>query len=287
LFFFPFRRPTGNVSPSPTTSFTNNATARSTTSPTTSVARKPPLYDVLRARADDRARSGDYEGTVLLYGEALSSAPTYSTLYLSRSLACMMITPPNLDTALIDADAAVKYDPTNLQAWLQQGETLLKMGDGEGAEESLLNAVQFAQGINKLIAQKSLVEVRIRRIGQPPAVKQPASSISSKSPVALSTSELPIRATPATTTPQQPKTQTILQNPPLIGIIESSTLSHDSSEFKLAGQTPSVAPPVDIPIVNVPSSTPHIDQATENINLSALPSLTDSRNSFTKPSRSL
>jgi hypothetical protein len=154
----------------------------------------------------------------------------------------MMITPPNLDTALIDADAAVKYDPTNLQAWLQQGETLLKMGDGEGAEESLLNAVQFAQGTNKLIAQKSLVEVRIRRIGQPPAVKQPASSISSKSPVALSTSELPIRATPATPTPQQPKTQSILQNPPLIGIIESSTLSHDSSEFKLAGQTPSVAP---------------------------------------------
>jgi len=62
----------------------------------------------------------------LLYGEALSSALTYSTLYLSRSLAYMMITPPSLDLALIDADTAVKYDPTNSQAWLQQGETLLK-----------------------------------------------------------------------------------------------------------------------------------------------------------------
>jgi len=38
----------------------------------------------------------------------------------------MMITPPSLDLALIDADTAVKYDPTNSQAWLQQGETLLK-----------------------------------------------------------------------------------------------------------------------------------------------------------------
>jgi tetratricopeptide (TPR) repeat protein len=116
-----------------------------------------------------------------------------------------MTTPLRLDLALIDADAAVQYDPTNWQAWLQQGETLLKMGDGEGAEESLLNAVQFAQGANKLTAQKSLAEVRVRRTGQPPAAEQPAPSIQSKSPVAWSTSELPIRAPPAPSILQPPK----------------------------------------------------------------------------------
>jgi hypothetical protein len=142
-----------------------------------------------------------------MYGKALSYAPTDSTLLLSRSLAHMMTTPPRLDLALADADAAIQYGPTNWQAWLQQGQIRLKMGDMDGAEGALVNAVGFAQGVDKLTAQRSLADLRSQRAMSPPVANRPASSVPSTSPATSPSLELPIRTPPAVSTPQAINTQ--------------------------------------------------------------------------------
>src|ERR1700722_1813590 len=122
--------------------------------------------ELFRSRGDTRAQNGDYNGAVMMYDEALGFAPTDTTLLLSRSFALMMSTPPKLDLALQDADTAIQHNPTHWQAWLQKGEARLKMGDVNGAEEDLMKAVGFAQGGDKLTAQRSLADARSRR-GQP------------------------------------------------------------------------------------------------------------------------
>lgn len=97
-----------------------------------------------------------------MYDKALRIVPSDPALLLSRSFAHIMSTPARLDLALKDADAAIQYSPKAWQFWLQQGEMRLKIGDIQGAEESLVNAVRFAQGFNKTIAQRSLADARAR-----------------------------------------------------------------------------------------------------------------------------
>ena len=141
--------------------------------------------DLFRSRGDDHVQNGDYNAAVVMFTEALRYAPADTTLLISRSLAYMMSTPERLNLALQDADAAIRHDPTNGQAWSQKGEALLREGDIQGAEEALVNAVGFAKGLDKLTAQRSLADVRARR-GQTPAAQPSHASVQSTSPTPLS-----------------------------------------------------------------------------------------------------
>jgi len=85
----------------------SNSATGSSASPTVPSLTQPLIEDIFRTRDDDRAQSGDYIGAVVMYDEALSYAPRDSTLLLSRSFAHTMTTPPRLDLALKDADAAI------------------------------------------------------------------------------------------------------------------------------------------------------------------------------------
>lgn len=119
----------------------------------------------------------------MMYDEALRCESTDTTVLLSRSFAQMMSTPPRLDLALQDADAVIRQCPTSWHGWLQKGETHLRMGDSKEAEEALVKAVGFAQGVDKLTAQKSLADMQSRRGQASPAA---GPSVHSTSPVPIS-----------------------------------------------------------------------------------------------------
>jgi hypothetical protein len=174
-----------------------------------------------------------------MYDEALSYSPTDLTLLLSRSFAHTMTTPPRLDLALKDADAAIQYSPTNWQAWLQQGETRLKLGDMQGAEDALVNALRFAEGVNKVTAQRSLADVRARRAMPPPAAEQRPSSVPSTSPAASPSSELPIRTPPSVSDPQAIHTQPTSQT--------SSTTSPATADSRHTPRATSIPQPSQAP----------------------------------------
>lgn len=236
----PSRHPITNASPIPTVSApvqaqgsTSNLSAGPSVSPATS------LEHIFRTRGDDRAQSGDYNGAVVMYDEALSYSPTDLTLLLSRSFAHTMTTPPRLDLALKDADAAIQYSPTNWQAWLQQGETRLKLGDLQGAEDALVNALRFAEGINKVTAQRSLADVRARRAMPPLAAEQRPSSVPSTSPAASPSSELPIRTPLSVSDPQAIHTQPTSQT--------SSTTSPATADSRHTPRATSIPQPSQAP----------------------------------------
>lgn len=155
--------------------------------------------DLFRARGDDRAQHRDYNGAAMMYDEALRYAPTDTTILLSRSFAHMMSTPPRLDLALQDADAAIQHSPTNWQGWLQKGDTHLRMGDINGAEEALVNAVGFAQGVDKFTAQRLLADVQARR-GQSSSAAEPSGTSQSTIPTLLSQPSLATASQSAPTT---------------------------------------------------------------------------------------
>ncbi|KAI9781776.1 MAG: hypothetical protein M1839_005769 [Geoglossum umbratile] len=151
---------TGSASP------TTNPTAppNGSASPTTNSPSAPPSpKDLFQSRADERAGKGDFSGAIVMYDEALRHAPTDTTILLGRSSAYMMSTPPKLDLALQDANAAIQYDPTCWQAWLQKGETCQRMGDLQGAEDAFVNSEGFATGASRFSVQRSLVDVRALR----------------------------------------------------------------------------------------------------------------------------
>jgi tetratricopeptide (TPR) repeat protein len=119
--------------------------------------------DLFRASGDDRLRNEDYNGAVVMYDEALRCIPTDVALLLSRSLAHMMSTPPELDLALQDVGAAIQHEPTSSQGWIQKGEIHLKMEDIKDAEEAFVKAVEFSQGLDRHKAQRCLRDVRSQR----------------------------------------------------------------------------------------------------------------------------
>jgi tetratricopeptide (TPR) repeat protein len=119
--------------------------------------------DLFNSRGDDHLQNGEYSAAVLMFTEALRYAPTDTNILTSRSLAHLMSTPPSLDLALQDADAAIQGDPTNWRAWSQRGEALVKKGDSKGAKEALVNAVEFAKGMDKVNVRKSLADLQTRR----------------------------------------------------------------------------------------------------------------------------
>jgi tetratricopeptide (TPR) repeat protein len=134
------------------------------------------------SRGNQHIKNGDYNGAVMMYDEALKCEPTNTTLLLSRSLAQMMLTPPNLHLALQDADAAIQHCPTSWRGWLQKGETHLRMGNIKAAEEALMNAVGFAQGMDKLAAQRSLADIQSRCSKGSPVAGPSGTSVQSMSP---------------------------------------------------------------------------------------------------------
>jgi hypothetical protein len=180
---------------------------------------------LFRSRGDDRMKNCDYNGAVTMYDEALRCAPTDTELLLSRSFAQMMSKPPRLDLALQDADAAIQHRPTHWHGWLQKGETHLRMGDIKAAEEALMNSVGFAQGTDKLTAQRSLADVQSRRDGasstaSPLSVQSTSStpfSVHSLHTVPRSTSTISSSHTPtAIQTPSATDpTKTTLDSPPM------------------------------------------------------------------------
>jgi tetratricopeptide (TPR) repeat protein len=165
--------------------------------------------DLFRSRGDDNVQNGDYDRAVMMYDEALRYASTDTTILLSRSFAQMMLTPPRLDLALRDADTAIQHCSTSWQAWSQKGETHLKMGDINRAEEAFVNAVRFAKGADKLNPQRSLADIQSRRSPASPAAPSgtsvkstpstPFSEISASTPPVSHPS--PATATSSTTEP--------------------------------------------------------------------------------------
>lgn len=119
-----------------------------------------------------------------MYDEALRCAPTDTTLLVKRSFAEMMSTPPRLDLALQDANAAIQHCPTDWQGWLQKGETHLKMGEMSRAEEAFMNAIGFAKGMDKLTAQRSFADMQSRR-GETSPVAGPSSTSEQSTPSPL------------------------------------------------------------------------------------------------------
>lgn len=140
-----------------------------------------------------------------MYNKALKNAPSDTTILLSRSLAHMLSSPPQLDLALQDADAAIQINPTHWHGWQQKGATLQRKGDFQGAEEALMNAVGFATGVEKVAAQGSLADARARRDQSSPVVELPSSSVPSISPTPHSS--LPVRPAP-TSIPATPPSNT-------------------------------------------------------------------------------
>ncbi|KAH0555637.1 hypothetical protein GP486_006415 [Trichoglossum hirsutum] len=146
------------------------------------------LSDLFRERGDERVGRNDYNGAVAMYDEALRHAPSDTTILLSRSIAHMESTPPNLHLALQDAVAATRYSPENWRAWMQRGEACLRVGDIQEAEEAMVKAEAFAQGLDKLFAKRNLATVRDQQKQIPPAAEPSAASTESAPPGALSQS---------------------------------------------------------------------------------------------------
>ncbi|KAH8589023.1 hypothetical protein B0O99DRAFT_582254 [Bisporella sp. PMI_857] len=181
-----------------------------------------------------------------MYDEALHYAPTDSTLLLSRSFAHTMTTPPRLDLALKDADSAIQYAPTDWQAWLQKGETRLKMGDLQAAEEALVNAVGFAQGINKLTAQRSLGDVRARKAMPAPSSTRTAPSSSAPD---SQVTQAPSASSPATPAPKLTSSLTSKpqpRRPPSAPAIRPTTVTQipNTTTPNIARTTSSSAAPI-------------------------------------------
>ncbi|OBT76638.1 hypothetical protein VF21_05330 [Pseudogymnoascus sp. 05NY08] len=135
---------------------------QATTSPSAGPSTDRAITEGFRSRGDARSQAGNYNGAVVMYDEALAATPTDKALLLSRSFAHAMSTPPNLDLALKDANAAIQIDSRNWQAWQQLGETRLKMGHIAVAMEALENALGLANGYDKVTVQRALTEARSR-----------------------------------------------------------------------------------------------------------------------------
>jgi tetratricopeptide (TPR) repeat protein len=113
-----------------------------------------------RSQGDELARKSDYTSALVMYNAALRSTPNDLSLLLSRSMAHSMSEPPNLDSALEDADHVIQLNPNWWQGWLQRGQVLLRKGDLRSAKEALTNATAFAQGFDISTAQRALDDVR-------------------------------------------------------------------------------------------------------------------------------
>jgi hypothetical protein len=197
--------------------------------------------DLFRSRGDDRVQISDYNGAVMMYDEALRCESTDTNLLLSRSFARMMSTPPRLDLALQDADAVIQQSPTNWHGWLQKGETHLRMGDSQEAEEALVNAVGFAQGVDKLTAQKSLADLKSRR-GQASAAASPSGPSVHSTPAIPFSEHSPQTAphsTPTTVLSHTPSVmQTSSMTSPTRTILASAPLAPSNTQTSSAPTTP-------------------------------------------------
>jgi hypothetical protein len=176
--------------------------------------------DIFKTEGDELTQNEDYNGAVVLYNKALKYAPSDITLLLSRSLAFSLSNPPRLDLALQDTDAVIQLSPTHWQGWQQKGEILQRMGDFQGADEALVNAVGFADGVDKLTARRLLVDFRARR-NQPPAVTEPPTEVPTLSP------NLPIGA--ASSTPPAVPSDTPSVSPTSV---PTPSLSQPSGELR-------------------------------------------------------
>jgi len=146
--------------------------------------------DIFKTEGDELTQNEDYNGAVVMYNKALKYAPSDITLLLSRSLAFSLSNPPRLDLALQDTDAVIQLSPTLARMAAKRRDTS-KDGDFQGADEALVNAVGFADGVDKLTARRLLVDFRARR-NQPPAVMEPPTEVPTLSP------NLPIGAASST-----------------------------------------------------------------------------------------
>lgn len=112
-----------------------------------------------------------------MYNQAVSYAPGNVPLLCKRSYAFMLSTPPNFDSAMDDAGAAIQLDPTYWRGWMQQGQVRLRNGDVQGAADAFGVAADFASGEDKVICQTSLVDAQIR-LGQAPQLGPPTPAVS-------------------------------------------------------------------------------------------------------------
>ncbi|EEP77420.1 predicted protein [Uncinocarpus reesii 1704] len=226
------------------------------------------LGEPFRSQGDELTQRGDYNGAVVMYDAALRAAPNDIGLLLSKTTALSMSNPPRLDLALKDADTVIQLDPRSWQGWLEKGRILSRMGDMQGAEEALTNAVGFAQDYGKNVAQSALADVRARRtqfsasstttsspaftssnISSPPSFSSPP-LINVSTPAEGSTSTIPLRPAqqpsqsnkaPISTPPPQtasPRTATQSPLPPQTTTNPATTANNTTSSQTSTLQAP-------------------------------------------------
>ena len=170
-----------------------------------------------------------------MYDSAMSMAPRDLELLLARSLANSMCAPPRLQAARRDADTAVQLAPQNWRAWLQQGEVYTAMGQRNEAEQSYLKAVEYANGLDKLTAQRALATARSAAQSQSPQQSHPIPSVSI-SPEQTNTQQ----AQPGQTQAQRPQS---LQTPPQ----QQPSLQAPPSTHQRSTSSGSLVPPPSPP----------------------------------------
>ncbi len=216
-----------------------------------------------RSQGDDLVLQNDYNGAIVMYNAASRLAPNDEAILLSRSVAHSMSTPTNLDLALNDADTVIQLKPEWWHGWLQKGEILSQMDDLEGAEESLTNAVGFAQGVDKSLAHRTLANVQSRQARSPSSTSRAESELPRRSQ-SSSTAHSPVSAHPKSPVypPQSPSSaSTELRTSPSVSHTGTSPPPPPSSTTPDTVSTRQTAATAKGPTLPGPAITSRLGQA--------------------------
>ncbi len=118
---------------------------------------------LFRSAADEKTAVGDFAAAITLYEQAIKLTPDDAELLLCRAMACRLSNPPQFQSALRDANAAIEVNPTSWYAWHTKGELMGCLDDFDGAEEAFREAYASATGMDKIKVQTSLGEIRRKR----------------------------------------------------------------------------------------------------------------------------
>ena len=168
------------------------------------IFRKDKKAKIFVSQGDELVQTGNYNAAIVMYDAGLKEAPRDATILTRRSFAYTLLSPPRLDLAFQDADAAVRHGPTNWRAWSQKGDVLLKQGNPRAAVEAFVEAVRLARGEDRHTAQRSLIHAQalLNQTLSTPVVDLPAPA-PAPAPVLPSThlSNQPLPTNPVHTAP--------------------------------------------------------------------------------------
>ncbi|GAA5860891.1 hypothetical protein JCM1840_001998 [Sporobolomyces johnsonii] len=107
-------------------------------------------------------KSGDYEGAIAKYSEAIDLAPTSFFLLGNRALTSLKLASPAYASALADASRALELAPTWAKGYVRKGEALEGLGRVGEAVEAFEEAVKRGTGTVKTEAAQKLEKAKTR-----------------------------------------------------------------------------------------------------------------------------